>query len=795
MVNNKNDIDEIKRLRSVSVLCEENREEEVKNLKHDIFRLNNTIRDLESHIHHLNDDINNVKEKLFSIKNSTIWKITLPARECLSLLPKNIRSDIRNFPKKILHKWRKKELYDHENGENNTIENQDHHKDTGRYTLLKDIPIIENNYNLALNWYDPIKPDVSIIILNWHRVDMTLLCLNYLWNNTKDYTYEIIIVDNGSSEEELDKLKRNAHLSKIISLKINRYYGEANNIGVENASGKYVCFLNNDAFVSENWLKPLIDPLENDNSVGATGPKFLFPDGVLQEAGVFIYADGNVLRIGRNDPNPDNPIYNKERVVDYISGACLVVRRNDFLRVLGFDLAWDPAYYEDPDLCLKLKVLGLKTLYIPNSKVVHIERATSTDSTFGPRLRDVVDINKKKFVTRWKDFISSSGKIVPNIITPSYSVSKSTKAYPKIAIFTPHNITPGGGERYIFTLIEALKDKAHVTLITKRKFSFIRILTMGRELGLNLHHLQLCSLDEVSEHENFDIFFVLCNHIYPELPALGKHNIIICQFPFPLHDQSYVSKIKPHWNDYESILVYSDFVKVNVDKVIKEENISEKPIKIIYPPVPLMKSGNKCKNRILSVGRFFEGKHCKRHDILISAFKELLKTNKDVELHLAGSLHPEPQHRQYLDNLLKDAEGFPIFFHINISYEQIANLYSTSEIYWHAAGFGIDAVTEPEKAEHFGIAIVEAMSAGCIPIIYNAGGAKDLIIENKTGFHFSTIEELIEKTRILIENMDSKNTKEIIENDILESRKYDQEEFKNNISNYIMGILNNVNLK
>ena len=791
MVNNENNIDEIKRLRSVSFLCEENREQEVNNLKCDIFLLKNKIINLESNIDNLNNDMNNLKENFFSIKNSTMWKITFPARRLLSLLPKNIRSDINDFPKKILHKWCKKEPYNHEIGENNTIKNQDHQKDNGRYALLKYIPTIENNYFLALEWYDPIKPDVSIVILNWHRVDMTLLCLSYLWNNTKGYTYEIIIVDNGSSEDEIDKLKRNAHLSKIISLKINRYYGEANNIGVENSNGKYICFLNNDTFVSYDWLKPLIDPLESDNYVGATGPKFLFPDGILQEAGAFIYADGNVLRIGRNDPNPDNPIYNKERVVDYISGACLVVRRNDFLRVLGFDLAWDPAYYEDPDLCLKLKILGLKTLYIPNSKVVHIERATSTDSTFGPRLRDVVDINKKKFVTRWKDFISSNGKIVPNIITPSYSISKSTKLYPKIAIFTPHNITPGGGERYIFTLIESLKDKAHVTLITKRKFSFIRILTIGRELGLNLNHIQLYSLDELSEHENFDIFFVLCNHIYPELPALGKHNIIICQFPFPLNDHSYVSKIKPYWNEYESILVYSEFVKVNVDKVIDEEHISKKPIKIINPPVPIMKVRNKRKSRIISVGRFFEGKHCKRHDVLIRSFKELSKTNKEAELHLAGSLHPEPQHRQYLDNLLKDAEGFPIFFHINISYEQIEKLYGTSEIYWHAAGFGIDSLREAEKAEHFGIAIVEAMSAGCIPIVYNAGGAKDLIIENKTGFYFSTTEELIEKTRIIIDNIDSSNIKKIIENDILEAKKYNQEEFKNNISNYINEILGN----
>lgn len=137
MANNKNDIDEIKRLRSVSLLCEENREEEVKNLKNDIFLLKNNIRDLESHINHLNSDLNTAKEKLFSIKNSTIWKITLPVRECLSLLPDNIRSDIRDFPKKILYKWRKKELYDHQNKEKNTIVNHDNHKDIGRYALLK----------------------------------------------------------------------------------------------------------------------------------------------------------------------------------------------------------------------------------------------------------------------------------------------------------------------------------------------------------------------------------------------------------------------------------------------------------------------------------------------------------------------------------------------------------------------------------------------------------------------------------------------------------------------------------
>ena len=221
-------------------------------------------------------------------------------------------------------------------------------------------------------------PMVSIIIVNLNGVALTESCIRSVCAHTARGTFEIVIVDNGSSPAEIEQLSR---LSQgditLIPLGRNLFFGEANNIGVEKARGEYVVLLNNDAEVTAGWLERLMATLHGETAAGAVGPRFLYPDGRLQEAGAFIRPDGYSLQQGKAGTAPPSSFHETPQPVDYCSAACLLMRRQHFLELGGFDPFYEPAYYEDVDLALRLRSIGLLTYYCGEAVVVHQENATS----------------------------------------------------------------------------------------------------------------------------------------------------------------------------------------------------------------------------------------------------------------------------------------------------------------------------------------------------------------------------------------------------------------------------------
>lgn len=246
-------------------------------------------------------------------------------------------------------------------------------------------PLIFPTFEMSAHKY---PCSVSIVIPVYNQWNFTYMCLKSILENTKDYcrskdyneigdincSYEIIIADDKSSDEtvNIEKYVKNV---KIIRNKNNLGFIKNCNNAAEHASGKYILFLNNDTKVQKDWLNNLLLLIEKDKSIGMVGPKFIYPNGVLLEAGGIIWQEGDSWQFGRLD-NPNRPEYNYIKEADYISGACIMIRKELFKDIGGFDERYAPAYYEDADLAFEVRKRGYKVVYQPKSLVIHYENVT-----------------------------------------------------------------------------------------------------------------------------------------------------------------------------------------------------------------------------------------------------------------------------------------------------------------------------------------------------------------------------------------------------------------------------------
>ncbi len=262
--------------------------------------------------------------------------------------------------------------------------------------------VVASSEVISLPEYE--SPKVSLIIPLYAHAELTRACLSSIRDNTTRVSYEVILVDD-AADEATKRLLDGVRGARIVRNEQNLGYLRSVNRGASFARGRWLVIFNNDTEVRTGWLSAMLDCAESAEDVGVVTPKFLYPDGSLNEAGGIVWRDGTGVNYGRGD-RPDHFQYEYRRETDYGSAAALMVSAELWRATGGFDERYLPMYYEDTDLCFEARERGLRVLYEPEAVVVHIEGATAGNDPESGYKR-YQEQNRSKFVAKWRHRLES----------------------------------------------------------------------------------------------------------------------------------------------------------------------------------------------------------------------------------------------------------------------------------------------------------------------------------------------------------------------------------------------------
>jgi O-antigen biosynthesis protein len=247
-------------------------------------------------------------------------------------------------------------------------------------------------------------PRVSVIIPVYGKLPYTLACLRSIARHPTAAAYEVIVVDDASPDDSV------ATLARVDGLRIIRHASNVGfvgscNAGAAAARGDYLFFLNNDTQVTPGWLDGLLSCFAERADCGMAGSRLVYPDGRLQEAGGLVFADGAGWNAGRFE-NRNAPAWRYRREVDYVSGAALMIRKNTFDQLGGFDQRYSPAYFEDTDLAFGVREQGLRVYYEPSSTIIHYEGISAGTQLHSGMKRHQL-INQATFTAKWQRVLAA----------------------------------------------------------------------------------------------------------------------------------------------------------------------------------------------------------------------------------------------------------------------------------------------------------------------------------------------------------------------------------------------------
>ncbi len=233
---------------------------------------------------------------------------------------------------------------------------------------------------------------------------------------------------------------------------------------------------------------------------------------------------------------------------------------------------------------------------------------------------------------------------------------------------------------------------------------------------------------------------VVVSHVYlgRRLPSARPRDLAL------LASVPHGAFVRDFLDSYQAVVANSAYTARWVDE------LWNRTASVVPPPVRLRRPGAK-QPIILAVGRFFPNVsgHSKKQLELVEAFRTACASGlRGWELHLAGGC--SDHERGYVEMVRRAAVGLPVRFHVNARGEDLDELFAAASLFWHGAGLGEDLDRKPDRFEHFGISVVEAMSAGAVPLVYVHGGPAAIVGDDESGIRYTTTDDLAARTLALV---------------------------------------------
>ncbi|MBW4474002.1 MAG: glycosyltransferase family 2 protein [Stenomitos rutilans HA7619-LM2] len=220
---------------------------------------------------------------------------------------------------------------------------------------------------------------VSIILVNYNGSDVVVNCLRSLLQFLHTIPYEIVVVDNASTDDSATLISENFPTVQLLKQRENQGFGAGNNVGAKHAQGEFLFFLNTDTLLTNNVLPPLVMLMKEHPEVGIIGTKLLNTDGSLQSSiasEISIAGEYQTLKQLKQFNNPQYREMIEQRfaqvqIVDIVIGAAFFIRKSLFEALNGFDEAFF-MYFEESDLCQRARDRGWQILYTPEVSIIHL---------------------------------------------------------------------------------------------------------------------------------------------------------------------------------------------------------------------------------------------------------------------------------------------------------------------------------------------------------------------------------------------------------------------------------------
>jgi GT2 family glycosyltransferase len=287
---------------------------------------------------------------------------------------------------------------------------------------------------VKLQWHKQKQPMVSLVIPTKNAKELLQTCVESILNDTDYSNFEIILVDNNSDEADaliyLESLRKDEKIS-VLLYPYEFNYSAINNFAIQHAKGEIIGLINNDIeVINPNWLTVMVGHAVRED-IGCVGAKLLYPDGTIQHAGVVMGYGGGAGHSHKYFPR-DHRGYLNRLVASHnfsaVTGACLLVKKSDYLAVDGLNEKDLTVAFNDVDFCLKILALGRRNLYCAEAVLYHHESISrGLDDTHEKRTRFRVELAYLQH--KWKDYIEHDPAYNPNLTLrrENFSIKENTE--------------------------------------------------------------------------------------------------------------------------------------------------------------------------------------------------------------------------------------------------------------------------------------------------------------------------------------------------------------------------------